>query len=180
MGPCGRCRRQLSPFAQGASLGPFEGPLRSLLHALKYEGRRRAARQLGEALAGEPGVRRLLAADARLLPVPLHPARRRARGFNQAELLARALARHAAGCDVVTGVLARHRDTPSQTGLGAAQRRRNVRGAFAVRRPSLVAGRRLVLVDDVFTTGATARECARALHAADAREVCLITAARVQ
>ena len=177
-GPCGRCRRNLSPFEAGASLGPFEGSLRSALHALKYKGHRRAARLLAAALASEPSVQRLLVDGAVLVPVPLHPLRRRERGFNQAELLARELARRATGVLVAPEVLVRRRDTPSQTGLTAAQRRRNVRGAFAIRHRSRVTGQKLILVDDVLTTGATVRECARALRSAGAREVQVLTAAR--
>jgi ComF family protein len=113
-----------------------------------------------------------------LVPVPLHPRRRRERGFNQSVLLARALARPL-GIRVAEDALARREDTPPQTGLTAAQRRANVARAFVVRRRPAVAGRIVVLVDDVFTTGATARACARALAAAGAAEVRLVTAARV-
>lgn len=178
-GPCGRCRRELSAVSAGASLGPFEGALRSLLHALKYEGQRRAADRLAELMADDPAVRSVLEGELVLVPVPLHPVRRRARGFNQSELLARELARRVPSLPAAPEVLVRRRDTASQTGLSAAQRRRNVRGAFAVRHRSRVAGRRVVLVDDVLTTGATVRECARVLREAGAREVRLLTAARV-
>jgi ComF family protein len=120
----------------------------------------------------------VLTAGADLVPVPLHPRRRRERGFNQAELLALALAR-GTGLEVSPGLLVRRRDTSSQAGLSAASRRRNVTGAFAARhRPRLV-GRTLVLVDDVITTGATAAACARVLKQAGAAEVRLVTVARV-
>jgi ComF family protein len=177
-GPCGRCRRGLSPFAAGASLGPFEGALRLLVHELKYRGRRRLAVRLAGLLLAESTVRRVLTAGADLVPVPLHPRRRRERGFNQAELLALALAR-GSGLEVGAGLLVRRRDTSPQAGLSAASRRRNVTGAFAARhRPRLV-GRTLVLVDDVITTGATAAACARVLKQAGAAEVRLVTVARV-
>jgi len=96
---CPRCRRGLTPFRAGASLGPFEGPLRTALHELKYRGRRRVAGRLAEAMLRREDVRTLLDAGAVLVPVPLHPRRRRERGFNQAELLAAELGR--AGCEQV-------------------------------------------------------------------------------
>jgi ComF family protein len=174
---CGRCRRGLSAFAQGASLGPYEGSLRVLLHELKYRGRRRVAARLAEALLAEPAVRTVLEGADGLVPVPLHPQRRRDRGFNQAELIGTAIARQI-GVDLVGTALVRRKDTTPQTGLSAAARRGNVRGAFAVRRRPQVAGRCLVLVDDVLTTGATAEACARALREAGATEVRLLSVAR--
>jgi ComF family protein len=175
---CGRCRRGLSPFARGASLGPYVGPLRIVIHELKYRGRRRAAAQLAHRLDREPRVRDVLGGADVLVPVPLHPRRRRERGFNQAELLAAELGRRAA-VPVSSGALVRRTDTASQAGLTAARRRANVAGAFAVRHRSRVAGRVIVLIDDVYTTGATARACAAALRAAGAAEVRLVTVARV-
>ena len=115
-------------------------------------------------------------ADA-LVPVPLHPSRRRERGFNQARLLARGLAA-GRGLAVLDGALIKTRNAPAQAGLRAADRERNVRRAYAVKRPDLVRGRVLVLVDDVTTTGATLRECAGVLMDAGAKEVRAVTLAQ--
>jgi ComF family protein len=176
--PCGRCRRGLSPFRRGASLGPYEGGLRSVVHELKYRARRRLAPRIVEALLEQAAVRRVAEPGAVLVPVPLHPRRLRERGFNQAELLGRELA-GAAGLALVVGAHVRRKDTLSQSGLSAAARRRNVAGAFIVRRRSAVAGRIVVLIDDVFTTGATLRACAESLRQAGASEVRVLTVARV-
>jgi ComF family protein len=175
---CGRCRRGLTPYAAGASLGPYAGVLRTAIHELKYRGRRRVAARLADALLDEPCVRELVAAGAVLVPVPLHPRRQRERGFNQAEWLAAELARRAP-VQLSPDALVRRKETAPQTGLSASARRANVRGAFAVRRRSQVDGRVVVLVDDVLTTGATALACAQALRQAGAAQVRLLTAARV-
>jgi ComF family protein len=148
------------------------------IHELKYRGRRRVAGQLVRALLENEAARTLATTCDVLVPVPLHPRRRRQRGFNQAALVARELARRT-GRPSCEDALVRHRDTASQAGLSAAERRRNVAEAFAVRRPALVAGRVVTLVDDVMTTGATAFACARALHAAGAAEVRMLSLARV-
>ena len=112
-----------------------------------------------------------------IVPVPLDAARRRARGFNQAEELARALALTIAGDYSLATGLARVRETRPQVGLDRVARRENVGGAFAWRGPSL-AGGRVLLVDDVMTSGATAEACAVALKAAGAAWVGLVTVAR--
>jgi competence protein ComFC len=175
---CGRCRRGLPSFERGASLGPYEGSLRVLVHELKYRGRRRVAARLAEVLLDEPGVKAVLSPGTVLVPVPLHPRRKRERGFNQAELLAVELGRRTR-LPVAPSALVRRKDTAAQAGLSAAARRKNVSGAFAVRRQSAVAGRIVVLVDDVLTTGATASACAGLLRGAGAAEVRLLAVARV-
>lgn len=117
------------------------------------------------------------APGALLVPVPLHPVRLRSRGFNQALLLARPLGR-ALGLPVAPRALRRIRRTQAQPGLGAAERRVNLAGAFVVCHPATVSGRHVVLVDDVLTTGATANACAGALRAAGASRVDVYTAGR--
>jgi len=113
-----------------------------------------------------------------VVPVPLHPKRLRWRGFNQAALLAAEVARRL-DCKLDTISLVRVVATPPQTALDLETRRRNVRRAFAVRRPDRIVNQRVLLVDDVMTTGATANECARTLRAAGARSVDVFTLARV-
>jgi ComF family protein len=169
---CPRCRRTPRHVACGRAIGAYDGALRAIVHALKYEGRRSLAKPLG-ALMRQRGSD-VLAGAACAIPVPLHPSRRRQRGFNQAADLARHV-----GLPVVDA-LRRARATPTQTGLPAAQRNRNVRDAFTVTRAAgALVEATVVLVDDVSTTGATLEACARALKAAGAGEVRALTAARV-
>jgi ComF family protein len=178
---CDACRREPPPFAYARAVAAYRGGMREAIHALKYRGRTAVAAPLAELMA-EAG-RPLLPEGAApgldaLVPVPLHPGRLAERGFNQAELLAVACARRWER-PLLRRALVRVRATRPQTDLDAADRRRNVAGAFAVARPREVAGRRLLLVDDVLTTGATARAAARALGQAGAAEVGVLTLARV-
>jgi ComF family protein len=168
---CARCRRRPSAIAHSRAIGPYTGSLRDIIHGLKYDGCRSLAAKLALRMR-ESGADLLDDADA-VVPVPLHRRRRRARGFNQAEDLARGLGRP------IVRALRRRRVTRSQTDLPAAQRHANVRDAFAIRRRSNVSGLRVVIVDDVCTTGATLEACARVLREAGAREVSALTAARV-
>ncbi|HEX6184991.1 MAG TPA: double zinc ribbon domain-containing protein [Pyrinomonadaceae bacterium] len=171
-----RCRRcDAEEFTAARACGLYEGALRAAVLGLKRDPYvpARLARMLGEAAEREP-----LDAATLVVPVPLHPSRARARGFNQAALLARALtAGRAMRLDewslARVGHSGRHR-----AGMDARARRESVRDSFAVVRPRLVSGERVLLVDDVFTTGATASACARVLLAAGAREVFVLTAAR--
>jgi ComF family protein len=175
---CARCRRLPPALDAGRAIGAYEGSLREIVHAFKYGGRRSIAGPLA-ALLRDAGRDVLEGADL-VVPVPLHPRRERARGFNQAAELAAGL-----GVPVVRA-LRRVRPTPPQAELPAGRRHANVRGAFDRARRVLarrarfdVAGARVVLVDDVSTTGATLHECAVVLKAAGALEVRALTAARV-
>jgi len=156
------------------AISAYDGPLRSIIHALKYEGRRSLAHPLG-AFIRDRCQWALDGADA-VVPVPLHPSRRRERGFNQAVDLARGLGLP------VRRALRRTRATDSQITLPAGERHRNVRAAFSPSRlPWRVRPIRnhvVVIVDDVCTTGATLEECARVLTEMGAREVRAVTAAR--
>lgn len=153
-------------------MGAYDGALRAIVHSMKYDGRRSLAIPLG-ALMRERGADILMGAAA-VVPVPLHHARQRARGFNQAADLARQL--HLP----VVRALRRARATATQTSLPAARRHRNVRDAFvATAKARPLRGGIVVLVDDVCTTGATLDACARALQSAGVLEVRALTAARV-
>jgi ComF family protein len=179
----GRLQTGPPPLARTAALGDYEGPLRAIIHALKYDGRRSVAAPLARRLAACGGA--VLAGADAVVPVPLHPARERERGFNQADDLARGLGLP------VWRALRRVVHTVPQVELPANRRHDNVRYAFGVRpggrwhllvwQPPTPAldQRVLVLVDDVMTTGATLQACARALLHAGAREVRALTAARV-
>ena len=168
---CPRCRRNPRRIDRARAIGAYDGALRAIVHALKYDGRRSLARPLAR-LMRERGAEMLDGADA-VVPVPLHPSRRRHRGFNQAGDLARHLGLP------VSPALRRVRATATQTSLPAGQRHRNMRAAFAATRHAAnLAGAVVVLVDDVSTTGATLDACARALKEAGVKEVRALTAAR--
>ncbi|MEA2639537.1 MAG: hypothetical protein QOF51_931 [Chloroflexota bacterium] len=172
---CQRCEGH--PHAVRAIIAsyPFEGVVRAGILGLKYRGRRRLARVLTPALIAAL-ERRPLTADL-VIPVPLSWARSRERGFNQSELLARPVAA-ALRLPLDTTSLLRARDTAQQTRLPARERRRNVVGAFEVANPSAVADRRVLLVDDVCTTGATLDACGAALADAGAAGVWALVLAR--
>lgn len=175
---CGRCRRGRSVISRGAALGVYAGPLRDCVVALKYHGRHRTAERLAIRLLENRGCRGILETADVMVGVPLHADRLRHRGFNQADLLAAALAR---GYPLaVSRALVRTRNTGSQTDLSARERRRNVSNAFAVNPDTSLRDATVVLVDDVTTTGATLRECALTLLAQGAREVRAITVARAE
>ena len=172
-----RCRRcEEESFTAARACGLYEGALRAAVLALKREPfvASRLAGLLASARRRGPLERATL-----VVPVPLHAERERERGFNQACVLARALSKRA-GLRLDEWSLARVAHTERhRAGMDARGRRETVEGAFEVVRPRLVRGERVLLVDDVFTTGATASACAAALKGAGAREVYVLTAARV-
>ena len=170
-GRCPLCRGGLRGFDAAYSFGAYEGVLRELIHLYKYGKVRTLAAPLSGLLA--QALPRDEAFDA-AVPVPLYWRRRLRRGFNQAELLARGLSRRT-GIPVLK-VLRRLRQTPTQAGLSNSARRQNMARAFRSRN---VAGKCILLIDDVMTTGATAASCALALKQAGARRVALLTVARV-
>jgi ComF family protein len=174
---CGRCILEPPLFSGARSFGVYTAELRSAVHGLKFDGRRDLAKPLARLL--ESTWRATWSAEDvdRIVPVPLHPRRKRERGFNQAAVLARALGRRLA---VPFGeeCLVRSRNTGAQVGLSEAERGTNVRGAFGVPGTAAVRGMRILLIDDVYTTGATVASAARALLGAGALRVSVLTLAR--
>ncbi len=162
-------------FDAAYSFGYYEDELRELVHVFKYQKVYTLAKPLAKRMLA--AVPRDLVFDV-IVPVPMHWRKRIARGFNQAELLAEELSRslHIP----LKSALRRTRSSPAQVSMTSAQRRASLRkGSFAASKADAAAGRRVLLVDDVFTTGATARACARELKRAGASHVTLLTLARV-
>jgi len=206
-GLCVNCRECRPDFERAVCFGEYRDGLRALIHLLKYEGVTPAGGPLGRMLAeaisellpqeAVPQVRPSLgltwahvsppwrtnmghqSGKLLLVPVPLHSCRRRSRGFNQAELIARAaLKRLPHELEFAPGMLVRGRETISQVGLSREERIENMRGAFRVSDRSRVKGRNVIVVDDVMTTGTTLSECARVLKQAGAEKVWAATVAR--
>jgi ComF family protein len=161
--PCPHCTGDgLPPFHRVVALGVLDGPLRSVIHRAKYENRWPLGEFLAEELLRQTDCQTLLAAADVIVPVPLHPSRQRERGYNQAEMIARRL--HSGRTRLAA---VRQRDTQTQALLPSrAQRNENVKDAFALIDPVTVAGKNVVLVDDVMTTGATLVSLGRLMRAA--------------
>jgi ComF family protein len=185
---CSFCRLAPPEFDRAVAFAPYDSELRELLHLLKFEGRRALAEEvLGRWLAHAIlKLRDQAANDLLVIPVPLFAARQRRRGFNQAALLATAALRNLKklapewSLAYEPKALARIKDTHSLFALAPHQRRAGLRGAFQVADPAAIAGREVLLLDDILTTGATARECARTLVRAGAEKVWVATVARAQ
>ncbi|MGQ4808983.1 hypothetical protein NKDENANG_02378 [Candidatus Entotheonellaceae bacterium PAL068K] len=176
---CGACLLHPPPYARARAVGRYQGVLQDIIHAMKYQRVYGLVQPLAELLHaqfafhwGNQGL------DA-LIPVPLHRSKLRLREFDQALALATCLSSQGKLPPVWADVLMRQRRTASQVGLNAIERRRNVRGAFRLRAPQACDGKALLLIDDVYTTGATVQECARLLRRAGATWVGVYTLARV-
>lgn len=174
---CGACARRTPVYRRARSALAYDPASRGLVIAFKHADRTDAAPAYGRWLARAGSG--LIAESDLIAPVPLHWTRLFARRYNQAALLAQAVSRQS-GLPVAPDLLVRRRRTPSQGGLSPYRRQRNVSGAFAVRHKRRVKGQRILLIDDVFTTGATATACCRALLKAGAGSVDVLTLARVQ
>ncbi|MCC7369594.1 MAG: ComF family protein [Chloroflexi bacterium] len=172
---CRDCARQRPHFDGVCAASAFEGAVRTAVHDLKYRRVRSRAALLADLMLTVLEDRPL-AVDV-LVPVPLASDRRRTRGFNQSELIADVLGQKL-GVPVAAGALERVRETPRQVGRSAVEREANVAGAFACRSTELVLRRRVGIVDDVMTTGATLAACTEALRMAGARQVYGMVVAR--
>jgi ComF family protein len=183
---CYLCERARPQFQLAVAYGAYEGTLRALIHLLKYEHIPTIAGPLGTLLASTIAQRQDLPPSLTVVAVPLHASKLRERGFNQTALLAEATVRSLRRqrpdlhLQVAYDAMGRQRATETQAGLNPHQRRRNLRGAFWVRQPEKVAGRAMLLLDDIYTTGATARECTRTLLNAGALSVHVATLGRSQ
>ena len=170
---CGECLQSEKLYGKARAAGVHDQALMSIMHAYKYGGKVQLAGPLSKLLTAVFEHHWQPDAIDLVLPIPLHPTRFRERGFNQAYLLVRSW-----GDIVARDILQRKRPTSPQTGLGRKERLRNVRGAFAVRDPLSVKNKRILLVDDVYTTGATVKECARMLKKCNAAQVDILTVGR--
>jgi ComF family protein len=192
---CRPCRVAPPDFQKAVAHGVYQGKLKTLLHLLKYDGMEPLAKRLGALMAEQVLAIPDLPTDLVAVPVPLFGKKRRHRGFNQADLLARGLLAamrqrrsnpqsptQSKGSQIklACALLRRQRATESQAGLTPRERRVNVRGAFFVPRPETVNGRNVLLIDDIYTTGATARACSLALRRAGAASIWVATVARAQ
>jgi ComF family protein len=180
---CLLCQRVDPPFERAVAYGSYDGGLRDLIHVLKFQQVRPAAQVLGRVLAETIAnlEKSMPVGRIAVVPVPLHTSKQAQRGFNQAERIARGALKQLSRpkrFDLCMGVLVRRRETESQIGLTRHQRRENMRGAFAVSDPTRILNRDILLVDDVFTTGATVSECARVLLRAGAARVWVATVVR--
>ena len=174
---CEYCLRKRPWYNRARAPFLYSGLLMESIVRLKYNAETHLAFSLGALLSSS--VKRWISkpGDFLIVPVPLHRRRLRQRGFNQSLLLSKALASSlGSGLDYFS--LMRERDTPPQTGLGKDARRKNVRDAFSVTRPEAIKNKKIVLIDDVFTTGHTLNECARTLKKSGAASVTCLTLAR--
>jgi ComF family protein len=186
---CQPCRLAPPAFVKAVAYGAYHGELRALIHLLKYDAMQPVSRRLGDLLANSLEVYASsgeVPGQMLVVPVPMHSVKQRQRGFNHAELLAKEAIRemrhrHAGWTlRLEANLLQRMRVTVSQAGLTTHQRRENLRGAFFVPSPARVAGKHVLLIDDIYTTGATVRACSRVLIRAGAASVRVATVARAQ
>ncbi|MBN2688741.1 MAG: ComF family protein [Deltaproteobacteria bacterium] len=174
---CGKCLSSEQFFSMARALGRYEDTLMTAIHTFKYGRNIPVGTALGRMMACGTYGGLSLEDFSLILPVPLHPKRLRERGFNQSGILAREIARKQS-LSVDYESLERTIDTEPQTALRKTERSRNIRGAFNVRNRHTIKGKKILLIDDVFTTGSTVRECARVLLANGAEDVAVLTLAR--
>ena len=170
---CASCRSRTFHFTHNRALFAYEDLVRDLIRDIKFRQRKHIAEGLGR-LWGELAAKQI-PAGTMLVPLPMHKKKRRKRGFDQAEILAKALS--AATGAIYTPILERTQNTPPQSGLHPRQRAENVRGAFRIKPDHNANGQNYILIDDIYTTGASLNECARVLKAGGAAEVSAMTLA---
>jgi len=174
---CKDCQKRRRQFHLARSATPFFGSIRECIHLFKYSKKMGLSKPLGDLMLKAlfsfwPDLEIDL-----ILPVPLHPDKEDSRGFNQAHLLSKQISK-GLNLPVVRGNLQRIVNTASQTSLSPKERLKNVKGAFKIKRPEALAKKKILLIDDVFTTGATVEECSRILKAAGVKEINVFTLAR--
>ncbi len=174
---CENCLRHPPSFDMIRAVAYYEDPVRNLLHRLKYSNDTTTTQPLLEIARGFD-LSPFRTCEV-ILPVPLHKKRLKKRGLNHALILARLFFHDEKG-KIYSNVLIRSRPTPSQTELDKIGRRRNVSGAFCVEHAEIIKNKKVCVVDDVYTTGATLNECARTLKQAGANQVKGLTMARVE
>jgi ComF family protein len=175
---CGDCLGNRPYFAQARAVAGFETVIMDAIHKFKYSRSLFAGNALGCLMADFSFPDFVFSEYSLLIPVPLHIKRLRERGFNQSLLLAKEIGRKHK-LPVNFSLLKRIKFTLTQTGLNKIEREKNIKGAFAVKDKKKVAGRNIILIDDVYTTGATINECSRVLLKAGAQKVAVLTLSRV-
>jgi len=175
---CASCLEDKPPFCAQRSFGKYRGKLKDVLLLGKFHGLPFLADELAKRVYAHLRFEEALWWDLdALVPVPLHPKKERIRGYNIARIMAGRLGR-LKGTDVLNKTLVKMKNTPPQMSLNLADRAKSVKGAFGINKKERIEGKILLLIDDVYTTGATVRECASVLMKAGAREVRVVTAAQ--
>ncbi len=174
---CEDCILSLPPFSMARSLGKYEAALLDTIHLFKYHGKISAGEDMGRMMAKACYDSLVIENYSLIIPVPLHLKRLKERGFNQSLVLARQISkRFSIPIDFIA--LRRKIHTEAQVSLSGQQRMTNVRGAFEVADRSRIEGKKILLIDDVYTTGSTAKECSKILMKNGAKEVAVLTLAR--
>jgi ComF family protein len=174
---CGDCITSQPAFSVARAVGSYETTLLEAIHRFKYNGKISIGEALGKFMAEFKYSDFNIADYSVIMPVPLHPKKLRARGFNQSLVLAREISKYfSLPLDFL--ILKRHIRTEPQINLGKKERESNVRGAFSVTNPHKIQGQKIILVDDVYTSGSTVKECARILMKNKADKIAVLTLAR--